>query len=347
MSLGVALMGSGAISDIHVRAVAAVAGLELVSLWSRTPEAALRRAREAGCRAVHDEAEVFTDPRVELVTILTSSGSHARLARAALRAGKHVLIEKPMAMSLADCETLIAEAKRCDRVLSVVSQRRFEPQHLAAKRVLETGALGKLLWVEAKCPYFRTQAYYDSASWRGTWAEDGGALMNQAIHAVDLLLWLAGPADSLVAETATQTHDMEAEDLALVLARLRSGAFASVMASTSICPGFPPTLAFHGEKGSLCLAGTRVTAWHVPGVEAPLPCEEESVRPDGAALPSARYHQAQYEDLREALRAGRPPLVTAEQGAAAVAFVEAAYESSRRGGRVSLPPRGGDLGANP
>src|SRR4030095_13197940 len=160
----------------------------------------------------------------------------------ALEAGNHVLVEKPMAMTTVEADKMLALARSKGLTLGVVSQRRFEDQHEGVKKTLRSGAIGKLLLAEVSCPYFRDQAYYDSADWRGKIATDGGAIMNQGIHSVDLLLWFAGPAKTVQGKIATQTHRMEAEDLALAILAFENGAFGTIMASTSIQPGFTPCL---------------------------------------------------------------------------------------------------------
>jgi UDP-N-acetyl-2-amino-2-deoxyglucuronate dehydrogenase len=335
--VNVALVGSGSIADTHLGAWLDVPSAKVVGVYSRSEEKARKTAARAGCDPTTDWRALVKREDVELVDIVTSSGSHAEIALEALRAGKHVLVEKPMAMTTADADRLIAAASAAGRTLSVVSQRRFEEQHRAVKRVLESGALGKLLLIEVSCPYFRTQAYYDSADWRGKIATDGGALMNQSIHSVDLLLWFGGDVHSIFAKTATQTHRMEAEDLALVTVTFKNGSFGTVLASTSIQPGFPPCLNLYGEKGTIKIEGSAITHWTVPGVDKPA----DGSRPASAGvadpkLASFAQHKAQILDVLGALAEKRAPLVTGDDGRRAVAFVEAVYKSSASGHPVPL-----------
>jgi predicted dehydrogenase len=336
-TLGVAVWGAGTIADVHLQALAALPGTRVRGIWSRQPHNAEAKGQTFAVPAFSERAALLAADGVDVVVILTSSGSHASLALEALAAGKHVLCEKPMAMSSDEARTVIQMARDKGLVLGVVSQRRFEPHHAAARSAVASGALGRLLLVEVACPYHRTQAYYDQAPWRGTHREDGGALMNQAIHSVDLLGWIAGRVTSVVAETATQTHQMEAEDLALAVARLEGGGFATVMASTNLIPGFAPTMNIYGERGSIRLAGGAIADWVVPGVTAPALVADTAVRGGTAILGSATFHQAQWTDFLAAVRQGRAPLVSGEDGFAAVAFVEAVYESARRGGLRVVP----------
>jgi predicted dehydrogenase len=202
--------------------------------------------------------------------------------------------------------------------------------------VVTSGALGRLLLLEARCPYYRSQEYYDSADWRGTIAEDGGALMNQSIHSVDLLLWLGGPAREVVGRIATQTHRMEAEDLALAIVTFASGALGTITASTSIRPGFLPALDLFGEQGSIRLEGAAVTHWSVPGVEMPVSNGAASAGVANPQLASHEHHRTQLADVLAALEEGRAPAVTGEDGLRAVELVDGVYQSAKLNRAVSL-----------
>jgi predicted dehydrogenase len=333
----IAVVGSGTIGETHVAAIRSIPHARLAGVSSRTEEKARRLGERGGCRWTTDWRELVRDPGVEVVDVATSSGSHAEVAMAALQAGKHVLVEKPMAMRTAEATAMIDRARAAGLTLGVVSQRRFEEQHAAVKRVLAEGALGRLLLAEVSCPYYRTQAYYDSADWRGRIETDGGALMNQAIHSVDLLLWLAGPAREVVGRTATQIHRMEAEDLALGIVKLAGGGFATIMASTNIQPGFAPALGLYGEKGTIKLEGANLAHWTVPGV--PMPEFGPAQASAGVADPklsSHRHHQRQIEDVLAAIEEKRPPAVTGEDGRRAVELIQGLYESARTGRAVEL-----------
>jgi predicted dehydrogenase len=333
---GVAVVGSGSIAEMHLKSLRELSGAKLAGVYSRSPEKARAAGEREGCRWTADWRELLEDPAVEVVDIVTSSGSHAEIALAALEAGRHVLVEKPMAMKTSQADAMIRAAAARRLTLGVVSQRRFEEQNLAVRKLVAEGALGKLLLVEVSCPYYRTQAYYDSADWRGKVDTDGGALMNQAIHAVDLMLWFAGPARTVQGRTATQTHRMEAEDLALGIATFEGGAFGTVMASTSIQPGFSPCLNLYGEKGTVKIDGASIAHWTVPGVARPDSGGQASAGVADPKLSSHRHHKDQIADFLAAVAEGRPPLVTAEDGRRAVAFIQGLYESSRLGRPVEL-----------
>ncbi|WJH36563.1 Gfo/Idh/MocA family oxidoreductase [Paenibacillus sp. CC-CFT747] len=284
---GAAVIGCGSVASFHLNAIRSTDRVRLVGIAGRREEAVRPLAEQEGCRWTTDYRELLRDPSVELVCLTTGSGSHAVIGREVLEAGKPLLVEKPLAMTSAEAAELVRLARRKGLLLSTVSQRRFEPQHQEVHRVLAEGALGRLLLVEVGCPYYRTQEYYDSADWRGTIREDGGVLMNQAIHSLDLMLWLAGGVAKVTGRTATQAHRMEAEDLGLALLTFRSGTFGTVMASTSIQPGFPPYLHFYGEKGTIKLAGSGIRHWAVPGWPEPAGQEETGeAYPIPAAFPT-------------------------------------------------------------
>jgi len=323
---GIAVIGSGSIADQHLGALREIPHAKVVGVFSRGADKARKMGERAKCRWTTDYHELLADPAVEIADIVTSSGSHAAITRDALAAGKHVLVEKPMAMTSAEADELLALAKAKGRTLGVVSQRRFEDQHEAVKKLLDSGALGKLLLVEVSCPYFRDQAYYDSADWRGKIATDGGAIMNQGIHSVDLMLWFGGPAKTVQGKIATQTHRMEAEDLALAIVTFENGAFGTIMASTSIQPGFTPCLNLYGEKGTVKLEGAAIVHWTVPGVSKPeFGAAQASAAVRGPLLSSHVMHQRQILDVLAAIEEGRPPRVRGEDGRRAVKLIEGLY----------------------
>ena len=339
-TIGIAVIGCGGIGQTHARAAREIPGARLVGVSSRDPGKARRVGEAEGCRYTSDAGALIGDPDVGLVTIATSSGSHAPLALQALAAGKHVVVEKPLAMSSADARRVIAAAEAGGLTLSVIFQRRFEPAFQAVAAAVAAGALGRLLLIEASCPYARPQSYYDSAPWRGTLADDGGALMNQGIHLVDLLLWMGGPARRVVGQVATQMHRMEAEDLALAVVTLDSGALATLLASTNLAPGFPHALNLYGERGAIRTEGGAVTHWGAAGVAPPVaPVNTEGAASPGGAFWSLAQHRAQLADVVAAIHQRRPPAITGMDGLRAVALVEAVYESGRTGLPVTLRER--------
>jgi predicted dehydrogenase len=338
MPIRFALIGCGTIAPVHADAIGRIDGARLVAVASRRAEQAQAFAQARGIAWEPDRAALLRRPDVDAVTICTPSGLHAEIAIAAMRAGKDVVIEKPLAVTLAQTDAALATASETGRTLAVISQLRFAPDVVEVRRAVTEGRLGRLLLADLSMKYSRSQAYYDSAGWRGTWAMDGGgALMNQGIHGIDLLLWLAGPAKTIYGHARTLARRIEVEDTAVAVAELEGGCLATITGTTSVTPGFPRRLALHGERGSVVMEETRIVRWEIEGEPA-----RES--PQTAAISAASVPTAlgsdeftrQYEAITIALRDRLPPPVTGEEGRRAVATVLAIYEASRSGRPVEM-----------
>ncbi|MFD0867613.1 MULTISPECIES: Gfo/Idh/MocA family protein [Paenibacillus] len=334
---GFGLIGCGSVADFHMNAIREIEQAELIAISDRKEHRAKEVAEREGCDWTTDYRQLLDHPGVDIVCLTTSSGTHASIGKEVLMAGKHLIVEKPIAMTSQQAEELVRLAEDKGLILSVISQRRFEPQHQWVKQVVAEGKLGKLLLVQITAPYYRTQEYYDSADWRGTISEDGGALMNQGIHSIDLMLWMAGEVSSVYGQIATQTHRMEAEDMGLAIIKFANGAFGTIMASTSIKPGFQPALSLYGDRGSIQIEGTSIKHWTVEGVDQPSEITE-SGSGGGVADPksiSNLYHRLQLTDVIEALETGREVAVPGKDGLRAVELVEAIYKSSRLGKEIT------------
>lgn len=325
------LIGCGAISSQHIEAIEAVDGARLVAVASASAERARSTGERWGVPWTTDVEELLTRTDIDAVTITTPSGLHAAQALAALAHGKHVLVEKPIALSVADANAVVAEGRRRGRLVATISQRRFEPVIRALHDAVAAGAFGRISLIVAEGLFHRPQSYYDSGAWRGTVALDGGVLMNQAIHMVDLLRWMGGPIDSVVAHVATLGHRMETEDTASVSLRFTSGALGAIIATTCATPEFPVQLRIYGDAGHVRIVGEDPVEWVLPGIEPPVPGEQT----EGDSARSATWgtnaigYVRQYSDFIAALRGDRPPAVTGEDGRNAVEVVVAASESSR------------------
>lgn len=258
---------------------------------------------------------------------------------AALRAGKHVVVEKPLAVTLAQADAVIEASQLADRALAVISQLRFAPDVRAVHDAVADGQLGRVLLADLSMKYFRSQDYYDSADWRGTWTMDGGgALMNQGIHGIDLLLWIAGPPRTIYGHARTLARTIEVEDTAVAVADLARGGLATITATTSVTPGYPRRLAFHGERGTIVLEETRVVQWEI----------EDEPRHDvgtvAPALSAARSPTAvapeefaeQYRAIVSSLEERRPPPVPPNEARLALEAVLAIYEASRAGRAIEF-----------
>jgi UDP-N-acetyl-2-amino-2-deoxyglucuronate dehydrogenase len=340
----IGLVGCGAISTQHLEAISAIPDLRLVGVLDASAE----RARAVGERwdvpwfvSLDDLLE---SDGLDVVTIMTPSGLHAEQALAVLRSGRHVVVEKPIALAVADADAVVREGRDRGLAVAAISQRRFEPVVRALKAAAAGGALGRLVLVIVEGLYYRPQSYYDSAAWRGTRALDGGVLMNQAIHQVDLLRWVGGPVASVTAHLATLGHAMEAEDTASVSLRFAGGALGEIFATTCLADEQPVELRVYGDRGNVRIVGEAAAEWNVPGIPAPPP---PAVADEVTPLPglgttqtwgtNSVGHLRQYTDFVAAVREGRPPAVTGTDGRNAIEIITAAYESDRLGRAVTLP----------
>jgi len=327
--LGIGILGCGTIGPLHAEAIAELDSARLVAVADLQPERAAALAGRYGAQACSSLGALLCVPGVDLVSVCTPSGTHGELGVEVAAAGRHVVLEKPIDVSLAAADEVIAACARSGVVLSVISQHRFDAGVVALRRALLDGAFGRVVLADARAFWYRTQAYYDADGWRGTLALDGGALMNQGIHLFDLLLHLLGPLESAFARSGTVAHSMEAEDVLVAALSLAGGTLASLAVTTASYPGMPETLAVTGTKGSVWLEAGAVASWQL---STPAP---ELGGAASAALGSrhlaATAHRAQLADVVSAVRVGAAPAVTGADGRAALAGVLACYESARSG----------------
>jgi UDP-N-acetyl-2-amino-2-deoxyglucuronate dehydrogenase len=336
------LVGCGGISTQHIEAMNAVDGARLVAVTSASASRARATGERWGVPWTAGLDELLGREDVDAVAVTTPSGLHAEMALAALRRGKHVIVEKPLALSVADVDELIAEGRRQGRLVAAVSQRRFEPVMGALQRTVASGGFGRIALIMAESLNYRPQSYYDSAAWRGTRALDGGVLMNQAIHEVDLVCWLGGPVASVAAHIATLGHEMESEDTATVGLRFTNGGLGEIVATTCATPGFDQEVRVYGEAGHARIVGGRPVEWEVPGIAAPTSeMLDPGIDPAGLSAPTwgtdSIGHTRQYADFVDAIQSGRKPAIAGEDARRAIEVVTAAYESAGTGRTVVLP----------
>lgn len=338
MSVRFAIVGCGAIAPLHAEAIGRTDGARLVAVTSQPAEQAQAFAGTRGIAWEPDLASLLRRADVDAVAICTPSGLHSEMGIAAMRAGKDVVIEKPLAITLDQIDAVLATARETGRALAVISQLRFAPDVVETKQAVAGGRLGRLLLADLSMKYFRSEAYYDSAGWRGTWAMDGGgALMNQGIHGIDLLVWLAGKPRTISGFARTLARRIEVEDTAVAVAELEGGCLATITGTTSVTPGFPRRLSLHGERGTIVLEETRVVRWEIEG--APERLVPTAGAPGAARVPTAIGQEeftAQYRAIVANLMEGRAPPVSAEEARVTLATVLAIYESSRTGRSVTM-----------
>ncbi|HEV2528620.1 MAG TPA: Gfo/Idh/MocA family oxidoreductase [Thermomicrobiales bacterium] len=325
----VGIIGYGQIGRTHRDALAACRGARLIAVSSRREP-----PPEPGVSWHADYRELLQRPDIDLVAVCTPSGDHAAQALAALEAGKGVVVEKPLALSVQDGAAVVRAARERNLFLSVVSQRRTEPACRALRDALVGGHLGRPVLAEALVRWSRDQRYYDAAPWRGTRSMDGGVLLNQAIHAIDLIVWLLGPVAEVSGATATLVRRIEAEDTAAATLRFVGGAIGVIAATTAVTPGSPAELNVFAERGVVSLHDARVVRWEGAGLPPPPTAEQPG---GGGADPAAigsLGHRRQWEDIIVAFQEGGDPLVTGEAGLATLATILAVEKASRTGRTV-------------
>jgi UDP-N-acetyl-2-amino-2-deoxyglucuronate dehydrogenase len=355
---GFGIVGAGVIGALHAEAIGLVPGARLVAVTDVVPESAKELAGRHGCTAEPHLEALLARPDIDVVSVCVPSGLHAEVGTTAAAAGKHLVVEKPIDVTLEAADRLIAAADAAGVTMTVISQHRFDTGLDELRRLLDSGALGTLLLGEASTKWYRTQAYYDSARWRGTWAMDGGSLMNQGVHYVDLLRWCMGPVSEVTAVCATQAHQIEAEDTALAIVLFASGALATIVSSTAVYPGFSQRLEITGTEGTVVVEDGRIVlralrsgppvplgAPGAPGAAGPGgpggPGEQIAAAADAATQPGGidpASHAAQIADLLAAIDQGRQPSVTAQSARDTLKIICAVYESARSGRTVVLSP---------
>lgn len=338
------IIGSGMIARLHARAIEEMRGGTLHSVFNHRAEGAGKLAAEHGVRAYSDLKEFLADPEMEIVTVCTPSGAHLEPALAALDAGKHVICEKPLEITTGRIDQLIAAAGDSGKILASVLNRRFTPAMDVFKKAVDEGRFGKLTSASCYVKWFREQAYYDSAPWRGTLALDGGgALMNQGIHTIDALLHLAGPVRSVQANTACLAHTgIKVEDIAVAIVEFENGARGVIEGSTCTWSkdGHPARVQLAGTEGSVFLADESFEVWDFkheqPGDSEIRARLMKNASPGlGANDPASisfQQHQRNFEEIVTAIHAGREPATSAREARKAVALIQAIYHSARNGG---------------
>ena len=252
MAIGFGIIGCGMISQFHAKAILDIRGTKIVGCFDQYAPSAERFAKEYKCEAYDDLKKMLANDDIDVVTICTPSGAHMEPAVAAANAGKHVIVEKPLEITLKRCDKIIDACEKNGVVVSAIFPSRFHESSRLMKQAIDKGRFGRLTLGGSYVKWFRTQEYYDSGAWRGTWELDGGgALMNQAIHSVDLLTWLMGPAKSITARTSTLAHErIDVEDVAVASIEFENGALGVIEASTAVYPGYLKRIEIHGTHGT-------------------------------------------------------------------------------------------------
>jgi predicted dehydrogenase len=350
----IGVVGCGSIHGTHCDAIQAIDGAEVAAVYDVVRERTCASADKYGAFPARSLADLFG--RVDAVSVCVPSGLHARVGIRAAQAGKHVISEKPIDVSIAHAKALV-DACRANHVkLSVISQHRFANAIRTLRDAAQAGTFGRLFQADLYNKWYRTQAYYDSAGWRGTWKLDGGGcLMNQGVHYVDMLQWIMGGVVSVRALTRTATHKIEVEDTALALLEFKNGAVGVIQGSTSVYPGLAERIEVHGDCGTAIVESDRVKYWKVDP-EAPVdkspygggvmrqPTPKVEIvdggeSAGGASDPTAIWgeqHRLQLEDFVRAVRDDREPAITGEDALEPLKIILAIYKSGRKNGSQVL-----------
>ena len=335
------IIGTGAIAAMHAEALQNSKNAELVAVFDQVTERAKSFAEKYNVRAIDNFEDFLNDKDIEAVTIATPTGVHSKVAVPAALAGKHLLCEKPLDTTVEKVDEIIAACDKTGVLMMSVFQSRFVKNVNLIKKAIDAGRFGKIVLVSCQCKWFRTQEYYDSATWRGTWALDGGgALMNQSIHTIDLLQYLNGDVEEVSAMTATLSHTgIEVEDNAVAILKYKNGALGTIEGSTSCAPGFPRRIEISGSTGSVVLEDNKLIRWQFANEE---PGDEdirknggigEVISGGGAGDPmaiSSNGHRVQIEALSEAILTGKKKIdLDGREGRRAVALICSIYKSAQ------------------
>lgn len=325
------ILGCGTIGDVHAKAILELDGAELCAICDVNPDRVKKYAESYGIKAYTSYDEMLADPDIDAVTICTPSGMHADQAIKALKAHKHVITEKPMALTEADAKRVCDAAKNASTLLGVVFQMRYSEDIQRLKKMIDNGELGRLVLCDLHMKYWRDKSYFDVSPWRGTFAMDGGgALMNQGIHGIDIMNYLFGVPKIIGASVKTLVHDIEVEDTAVAAVEYPSGALGIIEAATSIVPGFGRRIEVHGTRGYAIISDVYLEKLYIDGKF--IIDREVEVNAGSASDPTKLKHMAhlkQFRNFVSAIRGEEELIATAEDGLFAVALIEKIYNISK------------------
>lgn len=346
-----ALVGCGVIGPTHAEAINSLPDAELVAVCDIIPERAQKLAGKYGVTAYTSLDEMLEREKLDVVNICTPSGTHGEYACKVMLTGRHVIVEKPVEITLAAIDEMLRVQRETGVKLAVISQHRFDPASQQVHALVEEKAFGRLVMGNATIPWWRSQEYYDSGTWRGTWRLDGGGvLMNQSIHSIDLLQWFMGPVKSIFAYTDTLAHRMETEDVAVAVLRFASGALGTIAATTGAYPGVTTRIEVFGDKGSAIIENDDLGYLHLArddkevvsdyGANKKATTSKEADKSGATAQDPAAVsyegHALQIADMIRAIRENGTPLVDGYAARRPVEIILGIYESARTQKEVIL-----------
>ncbi|HCI79451.1 MAG TPA: gfo/Idh/MocA family oxidoreductase [Ktedonobacter sp.] len=346
------IIGGGVIGPTHAEAIAAQPDATLVAVADIIPGKAKELTDRYGGTPYDDVQAMLDNEQLDVVTICTPSGLHGTLACQAMRSGRHVIVEKPMEITHEAIQEMLRTQQEQHVKLAVISQHRFDPATMQVKKMVDERVFGRVVLGNAVVPWWRSQAYYDSGAWRGTWELDGGGvLMNQGIHTVDLLQWLMGSVKSLYAYTDTLVHRMQTEDVAVATLRFANGALGTIVATTGAYPGLATRIEILGDKGSAVIEDDKLSHLHLARDEqeavgpygggaktqtASHPGTAQSTTASNPGAVNAQSHIVQFADMIRAIHEDGTPLVDGNAARIPVEIILGIYESARTGKEVTF-----------
>ncbi len=335
--VGFAVIGAGLVGPRHAHFVTEAQGAKLRVVCDLREDRGRPVALQNDATWVANYREVMQRDDVQVVTICLPTALHLEVATAAAEAGKHVLVEKPIELNIERAAALVAVCKRNGVKLGAVFNRRFVYGTRRTHAAVQGGELGKMLVADMRFKAWRAPGYYSESGWRGTWGkEGGGALINQGIHGVDLMTWIAGPITRVQGYARHLRHDIEADDTTVAVVEYASGALGIIQCATSIYPKQPDCVEFHGERGTIRLEDYAIVGWNLEnGSEPGTPSAEEQMLP-GADKDTSVGHFLQVQDMADAVREGREPVIRGEDVLHSLAVVQAIYEAERSGAAVDV-----------
>lgn len=345
--VGYGIIGCGNIGPIHAAAIAEVKNAKLVGVSDVVEATATKLASKYGAEAYTDYREMLKRDDLHAVCLCVPSGLRADIAEKCARAGKHILSEKPLEVTSRRIDRILRATDKAGVMLGCIFQSRFADDSQHVKAAIEQGRFGKLVLGDAYIKWYRSQAYYDSGAWRGTWKLDGGgALMNQGIHTIDLLTWYMGPVKAVRAQTTCIAHkNLEVEDLATAMLEFENGALGVIEGSTAVWPGHPSRVEIHGTSGSVVQEDGKIISWQFEKrkpidkkIEATLKQASELGSGAGDPLSSLAIegHRRQIDDFTKAISTGRPPRIDGREGRNSVQLIEKIYRSAKTGRTIKI-----------
>jgi len=337
------LVGCGVIGPVHAEALASLPDARLVAVADLNAERAQKLTAQYGGTTYPDLQSMLQHEPLDVVIVCTPSGLHGEHACQVMRAGRHVIVEKPMEIRREALDEMLRVQQETGMKLAIISQHRFDPASQQVRQLVDDNAFGRLVMGNALIPWWRSQAYYDSGAWRGTWKLDGGGvLMNQSIHSIDLLQWLMGPVKSVMAYTDTLAHRMETEDVAVAALRFASGALGVIAATTGAYPGVTTRIEVFGNQGSAIIENDELAFLHLArdekqavgdyGADMKRSSGQGPNSSGASANPAAlmaNSHALQIADMIRAIRENGTPLVDGYAGRQPVEIILSIYESAR------------------